>query len=140
MLALGRLLRVSLSPSAAADAACGVLLGAAVWPGGTGPWLQILAALCVYHGGMALNDVVDAAWDRDHKRERPIARGTISTNTALGVSAGCLFGGVALAVLPGFESSALGLDLFAGERRDHLAQRRCGRHPALDRYRDISER
>ncbi len=85
MLALGRLLRLSLSPSAAADAACGVLLGANLWPAGGTAWLQILAALCVYHGGMALNDWADRRHDAATRPERPIPSGRISAGFALGL-------------------------------------------------------
>jgi hypothetical protein len=37
MRTLGRLLRLSLAPSAAADIAAGLVLGAGVWPHGLGP-------------------------------------------------------------------------------------------------------
>ena len=52
----GRLLRVALLPSAVADIAAGVVLGAGVWPAGPGPFLLIAASLAVYHGALVLND------------------------------------------------------------------------------------
>ncbi len=108
--ALGNLTRISNLPTVVTNALVGVALGGG--GAGWGDWALALGAVTLFYcGGMALNDVVDAAWDREHKRERPIARGDLSLNTGLTVSAVCLFGGAALAVVPGFESSALGLGL-----------------------------
>jgi len=49
--------------------------------GGGGSWslfvLLCLAATCLYTGGMFLNDAFDAAFDREHRRERPIPSGAI---------------------------------------------------------------
>ena len=95
--ALGRLLRLSLFPSAVADAACGVVLGAGGWPGGAAPWLQIAAALGVYHGGMALNDWADREQDAAVRSDRPIPSGAIPAARALAIAVGLLVGGVACA-------------------------------------------
>ena len=70
LLRWGALLRLSMSPSAAADAAAGVLLGAGTWPAGPAPFLLVAGSLCVYHGGMALNDWADRGHDA---RTRPEA-------------------------------------------------------------------
>lgn len=83
MLALGRLLRLSLAPSAAADAAVGVLLGSLIWPSGVAPWLQMAGALCVFHGGMALNDWADRRHDGATRPDRPIPAGEIPAGVAL---------------------------------------------------------
>jgi len=75
MRTLGRLLRLSLAPSAAADVAAGIVIGAGFWPGGAAPWILIAASLCVYHGGMALNDWADREHDAATRPERPIPSG-----------------------------------------------------------------
>ena len=105
-LAWGRLLRVSLSASAAADAAAGLLLGAGGWPRtstasttGAGPWLLIAASLAVYHGGMALNDWADREVDGRLRPERPIPSGAVSSGAALGVAVLLLALGPLLAYL-----------------------------------------
>jgi len=83
MRALGRLLRLSLAPTAAADIAAGVVAGAGGWIGGTAPFLLILASLCVYHGGMVLNDWRDREADRRIRPDRPIPSGRIPAGTAM---------------------------------------------------------
>lgn len=97
MLALGRLLRLSLAPSAAADIAAGVVLGARAWPGGVQPFLLILASLCVYHGGMALNDWADRTRDERTRPGRPIPSGALRPATVLGLAGGLLALGPLLA-------------------------------------------
>jgi len=99
MLALGRLLRLSLAPSAAADAAVGVLLGSSGWPSGGAPWLQIAGALGVYHGGMALNDWADRRHDGATRPERPIPSGQIPAGAALFLGLGLTLTGPLLAYL-----------------------------------------
>jgi hypothetical protein len=98
--ALGRLLRLSLAVSAVADVAAGVVLGLGGWPSGPAPWLLMLASLCVYHGGMALNDWADREADARLRPDRPIPAGKIAPSAALAVAAGLLLLGplVALAV------------------------------------------
>jgi len=79
---LGRLLRLSLAPSAAADIAAGVVLGAGAWPHGLRPFLLIAASLCVYHGGLALNDWADRAHDAETRPDRPIPSGRVPARGA----------------------------------------------------------
>ena len=95
MLALGRLLRLSLGPSAPADVAAGILFASAVWPGGAAPWFLLAAALCIYHGGMALNDWADRGRDAVTCPGRPIPAGEVAPATALAL-AGILLGSGAL--------------------------------------------
>ena len=96
---LGRLLRISLAPSAAADVAAGVVLGAGgAWPTGPGPWLLICASLGIYTGSMALNDWSDREHDRATRPERPIPSGAVAPGAALAVGLGLVLGGVALAL------------------------------------------
>ncbi|MBI5431941.1 MAG: UbiA family prenyltransferase [Planctomycetes bacterium] len=91
--AWGRLLRLSLLPTALADIAAG-----AVWAqggyrlSGLGICMLMLASLCVYHGGMALNDWADRHDDARTRPGRPLPSGAVSPRAALAV-------GVALLVL-----------------------------------------
>ncbi len=94
----GRLLRLSLAPSAAADSVAGICLGA--W--GTLPerresLLLPLGALCVYHGGMALNDWADRARDERSRPERPIPSGQVPAGGALALALLLLVTGPGLA-------------------------------------------
>ncbi|MFN0007537.1 MAG: UbiA family prenyltransferase [Planctomycetota bacterium] len=102
MKALGRLLRLSLSPTAAADIAAGVVAGAGGWIGGSAPFLLILASLCVYHGGMVLNDWRDREEDRRVRSDRPIPSGRIPAGAALILGLALLAAGpvIALRVSP----------------------------------------
>lgn len=111
LLAWGRLLRLSLAPSAAADIAAGLCLGA--W--GTLPArgegaLLIAASLCVYHGGMALNDWADREADARTRPDRPVPSGAVSPRGALGAGVALLLVGCALAFLT---TPAAGLALTA---------------------------
>jgi len=100
---VGRLLRLSLAPSAIADIAAGVVLGAGRWPGGARPFVLMLASACVYHGGMALNDWADREADRRGARGRPIQTGEVASGTALLLALALLLTGplLALRVDPG---------------------------------------
>ncbi len=82
LLDYGRLLRLSLAPSAIADVVAGSLLGAGAWAGPSTLWL-IAASLCVYHGGMALNDWADREHDARTRPERPIPSGAIAPGHGL---------------------------------------------------------
>ncbi|HVS11931.1 MAG TPA: UbiA family prenyltransferase [Planctomycetota bacterium] len=98
--AWGRLLRLSLAPSAAADVAAGLVLGGfGAWPGGAAPWLLLAASLCVYHGGMALNDWADREADVRTRPDRPIPSGAIPPRAALAAGLGLELAGIALAWL-----------------------------------------
>jgi len=108
IVALGRLFRLSLAPSAAADAAAGLLFGAAAWPSGGAPWLLMGGSLAVYHGGMALNDWADRRIDARVRPGRPIPSGAVPAAAALALALGLLALGPLLAagVSP---TAALGL-------------------------------
>jgi len=108
MRAWGRLVRLSLAPSAIGDIACGVVLGAGGWPRGSSPFLLILAALCVYHGGMALNDWADREEDRRVRPDRPIPSGAVPAGAALAVALALLVAGPLLAAtLPSTSPTSL---------------------------------
>lgn len=89
----GELLRLSMGPSAAADGAAGLLLGAGLWPSGPGPWALMAGSLAVYHGGMALNDWSDRAQDARTRPERPLPSGRIAPAHALALACALLVGG-----------------------------------------------
>jgi 4-hydroxybenzoate polyprenyltransferase len=86
LLALGRLLRLSLAPTALADIAAGTVLGAGLWPSGAAPFLLMLASASVYHGGMALNDWADRAEDARANPARPIPSGALAARAALSLA------------------------------------------------------
>jgi 4-hydroxybenzoate polyprenyltransferase len=102
ILSWGRLLRLSLAPTALADVAAGTVLGAGAWPGGAGaagPFVLMLGSACVYHGGMALNDWADRAEDARVRGARPLPSGAIRPPAALAVAAVLLVLGPALGFL-----------------------------------------
>ncbi len=106
LLIWGRVLRLSLAVTAVAD----VLAGSALALFATGALtpsfvdlarvlLLVLAALCVYHGGMALNDWADRESDARERPERPIPSGAVAAHSVLLVGLLGLFLGPALAAL-----------------------------------------
>jgi 4-hydroxybenzoate polyprenyltransferase len=128
----GRLLRLSLAPSAAADSAAGLCLGA--W--GTLPerresLLLPLAALCVYHGGMALNDWADRAVDARARPERPIPSGQVPAGGALGLALSLLVVGPALAASASLKVGLLMAGIAACAALYDLAGRGPWRGPLL---------
>lgn len=60
-------------------------------------WL-ILAGSLLYTGGMIMNDAVDAKFDREHRKERPIPSGQVGLETAWIVAGAMLLAGSTLAV------------------------------------------
>src|SRR5260221_574947 len=101
MKAWGRLLRLSLAPTAAADIAAGAVAGAGAWPWSHpargGVLGLMLASLAVYHGGMALNDWADREGDRPLRPDRPIPSGAVRPAAALCVGVALLLLGPLLA-------------------------------------------
>jgi 4-hydroxybenzoate polyprenyltransferase len=97
LLGWGRLLRLSLCATAAADVVAGAVFEAGGWPGWGRIWLPILASLCVYHGGLVLNDWADAEQDFDTRPDRPIPSGAVAPEAALAVAVALLAGGPLLA-------------------------------------------
>lgn len=121
----GALLRLSLLPSALADVAAGLVLG------GSDPfrWSALpafLASLCIYHGGMALNDWRDRHADRALRPDRPLVSGAIAPGSALAVALlGLILGPLCAALISphaaliwcGVALCAAIYDLWAGARR-----------------------
>lgn len=86
MLAFGRLLRLSLFPSALADVAAGIVFATGAWPAGSAPWLLLAASAGIYHGGMVLNDWADRERDARTRPDRPLPSGAVPAPLALGVA------------------------------------------------------
>ena len=118
MQALLELLRISLLPTAAADALVGHWLGSSSFPatdaeaqssGLSVPtvWLAVPASLCVYHGAMALNDWADRSEDERMRPRRPIPSGRICPATALAIAMALLALGVSLGLLVNLAAGAL---------------------------------
>src|SRR5689334_22940949 len=86
LLGWGRLLRLSLGATAAADVVAGACFIGGGWPGAGRLWLPVLASLCVYHGGLVLNDWADAEEDDATRPGRPIPSGAVAHEAALAVA------------------------------------------------------
>ncbi len=72
-----------------------------------------VAVLLMYVAGMALNDVVDHAWDSRFRPERPIPSGRISRRGAFCCAAICLVLGLAILGVLSMEALAAGVVLAA---------------------------
>ncbi|MBM3871728.1 MAG: prenyltransferase, partial [Verrucomicrobia bacterium] len=108
LLVLGR---ISNLPSVWTNCLAGWLLA------GGGDWARF-AWLCagatlVYVGGMFLNDACDAAFDTQHRRERPIPAGAISRQAVWRWSALLLVAGTGSLGWLGREPAILALQLLA---------------------------
>lgn len=95
----GRLLRLSLAATAVADLLAGASLAGLTLERPAQVAALIAASLCVYHGGMALNDWADREVDARLRADRPIPAGAISSGAALAVALLLLSSGVAFAAL-----------------------------------------
>ncbi|HUR27481.1 MAG TPA: UbiA family prenyltransferase [Planctomycetota bacterium] len=116
MQAIGRLLRLSLAPSALADVAAGIVFAnQGHWPEGPRPWWLLASSACVYHGAMALNDWHDREHDARTRPTRPIPSGAVSERTAFLLGVGLLALGPGLASKCGMEAAcwSAGLALLA---------------------------
>jgi heme O synthase-like polyprenyltransferase len=106
LLVLGR---VSNLPTVWSNCLAGWVLG------GGGDWARF-AQMCaggtlLYLGGMFLNDAWDAAFDREHRRERPIPSGQISERAVWACGFALLALGLACLLPLGFLASELALML-----------------------------
>ncbi len=107
VVAMGRLIRVALFPSAISDLFVGIAIAhVSAWPSLILPWLLIPASLGVYHGAMALNDWVDREDDARTRPERPIPSGQIPAGLALFTSLVLLTGGLMWAAAAGLHAGA----------------------------------
>lgn len=109
----GRLLRLSLAPSAAADVAAGLVVGfGGAWPARASAWWLVPASLGVYHGALVLNDWNDRAHDTRTRATRPLPSGAIAPRMALVAGLSLILVGLACAALARGES-ALWMSLVA---------------------------
>ncbi|HIG88030.1 MAG TPA: hypothetical protein EYQ25_13450 [Planctomycetes bacterium] len=108
-----RLTRISLAPTAIGDPIAGMLLASH----GDLPEAKLLLliplSLCLFHGGLVLNDWSDRGVDQDTRPDRPIPSGRVSPSSALSLALGLLLGGVLLgsALDPRTGLATLGLTL-----------------------------
>lgn len=93
----------------------------------------LLASICLYHGGMVLNDCFDFERDQRERPERPLPAGKISLKTAWLSGWGLLVLGVIFASLSGiltlFIALALALAILAynaGQRQGWVAASKMG--------------
>src|SRR5882672_8965424 len=96
LLVLGR---ASNLPTVWSNCLAGWLLGGAGDPKTFA--LVSVGASCLYTGGMYLNDAVDAPFDTQYRRERPIPSGAIQPQTVWLLSAGWLAAGIFLLAMIG---------------------------------------
>jgi 4-hydroxybenzoate polyprenyltransferase len=93
------LARISNLPTVWTNVTTGWLLAGGGWEARLG-WL-LLGGSLLYTGGMILNDAADVKFDREHRQERPIPSGRVSSGAAWMV-------GLAMLLLGAFGASAAG--------------------------------
>lgn len=91
------LARVSNLPTVWTNVLAAWLLAGGQWDWKPLTWLLVGGSL-IYTGGMFLNDAADVKFDREHRKERPIPSGRISTAQAWLAGIGFLLGGFAMFV------------------------------------------
>ena len=97
--------RVSNLPTVWSNCVAGWLLG-----GGGSAWKFLLLSFggtCLYLGGMFLNDAFDVEFDREHRKERPIASGQITLDEVWRWGFGWLGIGTVILVVLGKTTGAL---------------------------------
>jgi UbiA prenyltransferase family len=104
-----RLLRAGTLFSPAADGVAGLCLADAAWNADA---VRIVAAgVCLYAGGMVLNDFADRREDAVRRPERPLPRGDIAPTAALLLGALLLGAGCALSPVPAWHAGMAALVL-----------------------------
>ncbi len=97
--------RVSNLPTVWSNCLAGWLLGGG---GGVGKFILLaLGGTCLYVGGMFLNDAFDVEFDREYRRERPIASGQITVDEVWRWGFSWLGAGTVILVLLGKTTGAL---------------------------------
>jgi 4-hydroxybenzoate polyprenyltransferase len=116
-----RLLRISLAPTAAADAVAGLVFACGGFPADARAWFLVPASLGVYHGALALNDWNDRDHDGRTRPGRPLPSGAISPRAALraatlllalGIGCAAVAAPVSAAWMGGVALLAVAYDLF----------------------------
>ncbi|MCH2160801.1 MAG: UbiA family prenyltransferase [Phycisphaerales bacterium] len=103
------LFRISNLPTVWTNVGAGIAMGWHLSPnrdGSTGDTvlailLTLIAASCLYSGGMVLNDALDLKIDREERPGRPIPSGRISSSSAFRMATVLMLGGVGLAAQAG---------------------------------------
>jgi len=95
--------------------------------------LTLLASLCLYHGGMVLNDCWDLERDRSERPDRPLPSGSVPVRAAWFLGWGLLMSGLVLAYLVSVRTFVIATLLAlaivaydAGQRRGWLAAANMG--------------
>ena len=114
--ALLELGRVSNLPTVWSNCLCGWLIGIGYVGIGTMDWAMFVwlctGATAMYLGGMYLNDACDVAFDREHRKERPIPSKAISVGAVWKIGIGLLAVGVGMLSIQGGVTALLALGLF----------------------------
>ncbi|MBL8857586.1 MAG: UbiA family prenyltransferase [Planctomycetes bacterium] len=98
--AYGRLMRLSLAPSAVADVVAGLVFASnGAWPLDARAWWLVPASLGVYHGALVLNDWNDRDHDARTRPQRPLVSGAVAPRAALLLGLVLVVSGVAAASL-----------------------------------------
>ena len=98
-LLFGRLLRLSLAPTALADPLVGAFLSGGLFTLGPRVLALPLASACVYHGAMALNDWADREHDAKTRPDRPLPSGRVDPGVALALATTLMVSGPLVAGL-----------------------------------------
>jgi UbiA prenyltransferase family len=91
------LARISNLPTVWTNVLAGWLLAGGKWEWQPLAWL-LLGGSLLYTGGMILNDAADVKYDREHRKERPIPSGRVTSAQAWTVGLGMMLAGAIMAV------------------------------------------
>ena len=91
------LARISNLPTVWTNVLAGWLLAGGKWEWQPLAWL-LLGGSLLYTGGMILNDAADVKFDREHRKERPIPSGRVTSAQAWSVGLGMMLAGAIMAV------------------------------------------
>lgn len=94
-----QLIRLPAGFSAASNVLAAMVIATAARPEPALLFLTLIASLCLYYGGMALNDCLDLAEDRRLRADRPLVRGTLQPKQAWLVAVALMIGGLALSAM-----------------------------------------
>ena len=94
-----QLIRLPAGFSAASNVLAAMVIATAARPEPGLLFLTLIASMCFYYGGMALNDCLDLAEDRRLRADRPLVRGEIEPKQAWRLSVGLMLSGLALSAL-----------------------------------------